>query len=154
MEETLQDRDRLIVWKVPRSVSSITNNSSIPDRGDIIVFNQTESSGALAAYDSKQLIKRVIALPGERIAIKNNTVAVYNETHPSGFNPDSTGDYSDKLITTSGEIDLVVPKDQVFVLGDNRPNSLDSRVFGPVHVDEVVGKLTFRIFPFNQVRSF
>lgn len=153
METTLQDQDRLIVWKVPRTISDITDEPYIPARGDIIVFNQSEGT-ELSAFNQKQLIKRVIALPGERVTVNNGEVTVFNDDNPRGFNPDITEDYSEKPLQTSGKIDLVVPEGDVFVLGDNRPNSLDSRVFGTIDSENIVGKLTFRVFPFNQIRSF
>lgn len=147
MEPTLEDGDRLIVWKVPRTVSRITGNAYIPGRGEVIVFSQPLEDGG----SGKQLIKRVIALPGERIAIRDNQITIYNAENPEGFSPniDSLGKPS-----TEGNIDLVVPEDQVFAVGDNRANSLDSRVFGAVPVEHIAGNLVLRIFPFNQIETF
>ena len=148
METTLQNHDRLIVLKLPKTVSKITRHPYVPKRADIIIFNLDEGS-----LGKRQLIKRVIALPGERITIKDSKVTVYNDENPDGFNPDSAP-YGKVIKYTSGDIDLVVPEGSVFVCGDNRPNSLDSRAFGPVSLDEVVGKLALRVYPFNKGQSF
>jgi signal peptidase I len=148
METTLQNRDRLIVNKLPRTISKITRRQYVPKRADIIIFNIDEG-----LQGKRQLIKRVIALPGERITIKDSKVTVYNEENPEGFNPDSAP-YGSVITYTSGDIDLVVPEGSIFLCGDNRPNSLDSRAFGPVSLDEVVGKLSLRVYPFNKGQSF
>jgi signal peptidase I len=153
MEQTLQNRDRLIVWKLPRTVSRITGNHFIPKRGDIIIFIKH----GIEQYDpghDKQLIKRVIGLPGERVLVENDKVTIYNSEHTEGFNPDETLGYSHVATTVPTKVDVVVPEGQVFVMGDNRPNSLDSRSFGAVPSDDVVGTLSYRIFPVNKARSF
>ena len=148
METTLQNRDRLIVLKLPKTVSKITRHPYVPKRADIIIFNLDEGLAG-----KRQLVKRVMALPGERITIKDSKVTVYNEENPNGFNPDSAP-YGSVIKYTSGDIDLVVPEGSIFVCGDNRPNSLDSRAFGPVSLDDVVGKLALRVYPLNKGKSF
>lgn len=152
MREALQNRDRLIVYKAPKTWARIFNNNYIPQRGEIIVFVK---KGLYENGDKneKQLIKRVVGLPGDRIIIKEGTVTVINTAHPSGYNPDTTGDYQ-PLGFTSGEIDYNVGENEIFVMGDNRGNSLDSRSFGPIQSDDIVGKLTLRILPFNQIKTF
>lgn len=148
MEPTLHDGNRLIVWKVPRTIARLTGNPYIPPRGEIIVFSQPNSAEA----PDKQLIKRVVALPGERIVVRNNRITIYNRDNPEGFNPDNV--IPDNLPPTDGNIDLTVPEGQIFVTGDNRTNSLDSRTFGTVSSDEVLGNLVLRIFPFNRIKTF
>lgn len=151
MEETLQNRDRLIVWKVPRTISRLTGNAYIPGRGEIIVFNRDDTA---ELGGQKQLIKRVIGLPGERVVVRDGHITIYNREHPNGFNPDTGGGYGDHSQDTQGTIDVTVPKGEVFVAGDNRPNSLDSRAFGTVPADGIVGNLAIRIFPFNKLKAF
>ncbi len=152
MEQTLQENDRLIVWKMPRTWARITGNPYIPERGDVIIFVEPslENYGQSA---KKQLIKRVIALPGERVEIEDGIVTVYNDQNPAGFQPDNALLGPDAE-NTPGTIDLVVPDDHVFVLGDNRSNSLDSRSFGPINANDIVGKLSFRVFPFSKAKHF
>ncbi|HMS23763.1 MAG TPA: signal peptidase I [Candidatus Saccharibacteria bacterium] len=146
MESTLSNNDRLIVSKVPKTWSKITKEPYIPARYDIIVFQKSESFG-LKEYDKIQLIKRVIALPGEKVVIKNGVVTVYTSEQPEGFNVDEGQDYASNIGNTGGEVNVKVENDEVFVLGDNRNNSLDSRVFGPINSNNIIGKLAFRIYP-------
>lgn len=153
MQRTLNDQDRLIVDKIPRTWARITNNPYIPNRGDIIIFNQANVSNSVGSSE-KQLIKRVIALPGERVVIDSGKITVYNNENPGGFNPDIKTGYGIDASFTPGNIDLVVPKNQVFVCGDNRQNSEDSRFFGPVRADEIVGKLVLRLLPFDKLQTF
>lgn len=153
MENTLQNGDKLIIWKVPRTWSKITHHDYIPSRGDIIVFTE----GGLSEYgqeDSKQLIKRVIALPGERVVVKDGTITVYNDEHPDGFQPDKSLPYGKNIPVTTGEADYTLGPDKIFVSGDNRPDSLDSRSFGPIDADQIIGKLVLRVFPVSQAQAF
>jgi signal peptidase I len=55
---------------------------------------------------------------------------------------------------TSGDIDVTLGADQLFVSGDNRPDSLDSRAFGPIDANQIIGKLVLRVFPINQAEAF
>lgn len=153
MQTTLSHGDRLIVDKLPRSWSRITGHPYIPNRGDIIIFNQPAGGNSVSGSD-KQLIKRVIALPGERVSIKSGKITVYNDSNPAGFNPDFKTGYSISSSFTPGNVDLVVPQNRVFVSGDNRQNSEDSRFFGPVPADKIVGKLVLRLLPFDKLQTF
>lgn len=155
MQTTLENGDHLVVWKVPRTWAHITGHPYIPDRGDVIIFNEPGLNDSIGQGSSdKQLIKRVIGLPGDRVVVKNGVVTIYNKAHPQGFEPDKTLPYGKVIPTTSGDIDITLAKDQIFVCGDNRPDSLDSRIFGPVNVNNIVGKLVIRILPLNEVKVF
>jgi len=153
METTLQDNDRLIVLKLPSTWARITRKPYVPKRGDIVIFHQNQGLDAFAEQ-GKQLVKRVIALPGERVVVKDGQVIVYNKEHPEGFQPDKTLPYGKVIVTTPGNIDMTIPEGEVFVCGDNRTNSLDSRSFGPVPAKDIVGKLALRIFPLSKAKSF
>jgi len=156
MQITLENKDHLIVWKIPRTVARITGNAYIPNRGDVVVFNDP-STGSYASSQDKQLIKRIVGLPNERVVIKNGKITVYNKEHPypqHGFSPDESLPYGKDIPTTPGNIDVTLKEDQLFVVGDNRSNSLDSRVFGPIEANDVVGKLLLRILPINTFKTF
>jgi len=150
MENTLQERDRLLVDKIPLTLSHLSGHQYLPKRGDIIIFNQ----GGLPGYiGSKQLVKRVIGLPGDRIVVKDGKVTIYNSAHTQGFDPDKTGGYHTASYTTGG-VDLRLGTKQLFVCGDNRANSEDSRFFGPIDSSQIVGKLSFRVYPFGKIQHF
>lgn len=155
MQETLHNNDRLIVWKMARSWARITGHEYVPNRGDVIVFTETGLANYGDSSNTKQLIKRVIGLPGDRVVVKDNFITIYNKDHPKGFDPAKTLDYG-KAITqkTSGNIDITLGKDQLFVCGDNRGDSLDSRIFGPIDAKDVIGKLVLRILPLSDAERF
>jgi signal peptidase I len=156
METTLQNADKLIIWKVPRTWARITGHNYIPGRGDVIIFNESDLL-ACGQAGTKQLVKRVIGLPGDRVVVAKGVYTIYNSSHLSGFNPDQTLPYFDHgkdLPVTAGNIDVVLSPSQLFVSGDNRPDSCDSRAFGPINADQIIGKLSLRVFPLNKVKTF
>lgn len=153
METTLANNDRLIVWKLPKTWAHITGHDYIPKRGDIVVFVEP----ALSQYGqdpSKQLIKRVIALPGERVQVRNGVLTVFNSDHPEGFQPDKTLPYGNVITQTPLDGDWTVGTGQLFVAGDNRGNSLDSRTFSPIDARNIVGKLVVRVLPLGDMKKF
>lgn len=154
MRSTLENSDHLIVWKVDRTIANLTGTTYIPNRGDVVIFNEPENAEPIGPT-GKQLIKRVIGLPGERVVIKGTEITVYNDQHPNGLNPDKELPYGEKIIFEKpNNLDVTVGDNQVFVAGDNRDNSLDSRVFGPLDADNIVGKLVVRILPLNTFKLF
>lgn len=153
MQETLHNKDLLIVNKIDHTLSKLTHQDYIPNRYDIIIFNRDESD-SYGKTNVRQLVKRVIGLPGEKVEVNNGVVTIFNKEHPNGFNPDEGKEYSKTIQTTPGQVDVKVQSGDIFVMGDNRTNSLDSRFFGPISNKDIVGKLTFRVFPLNKARSF
>jgi signal peptidase I len=153
MRTTLFNNDRLIVWKFGHTWARLTGHDYIPNRGDIIIFTDPHLS-ELNQDPSKQLIKRVIALPGERLVISDGVVTVYNQQHPNGFHPDTDLPYRRIAVDTAGTIDVTIPAGQLFVLGDNRTNSEDSRIFGPIEAKNIIGKLVIRILPLSNIKRF
>ncbi len=156
METTLQNNDRLIVWKLPRTWSRITGHQYVPKRGDIIILNESGLTSYGSSDDAKQLVKRVIGLPGDRIVIKDNVLTVYNTANPNGFRPDETLPYGETgaIPPTTNNLDVTLSSNELFVCGDNRPNSLDSRTFGAIQTSQVVGKLVARILPLSNIEKF
>lgn len=149
MQPTLEPGDRLVISKIGKTFSSIGGNEYIPKRGEVVVFHDPRGSSDL------QLIKRVVGLPGERVALNEGVITVYNDDNPDGFQPDELVDIDFEY--TSGRIETVVPENNLFVVGDNRrPNgSLDSRnELGTVSSDDIVGVLVLRLFPLSRARLF
>jgi signal peptidase I len=114
---------------------------SDPDRGDIVVFDPPVQS-------SKPYIKRVIALPGETVETRDGDVYIDGKQLEEP--------YVESGITDCNRAEceaVVVPEDHIFVLGDNRQNSSDSRVFGPVPIDSVQGKAWVVYWPLDEIGS-
>lgn len=149
MFPTLSNGDRLVISKVGKSWSNTFGSDFVPARGSIVVFDSPGS-------DTKQLIKRVIGLPGEKVIVENGMITIINDAHPEGFNPDE--DYSAVLPPdTTNKITTDVPEGHLFVAGDNRVggNSLDSRnMLGTVPLKNVVGTLILRILPLSDTEFF
>jgi signal peptidase I len=149
MESSLSNGDRLIVLKAPKTWAKIRGKYYIPRRGEIVVFNRPNA--IKYSGDDKQLIKRVIGLPGERVVVKAGKLTVYNKEYPQGFSPDDTGNWATAIKTTPIDTDTIVPENSVFVCGDNRSNSLDSRSFGSIDSDSIVGVATIRFLPLSSM---
>ena len=154
METTLNNNDRLIINKLPRTWAKITGHAFVPKRSDIIIFTKHNLDQYENSNGDKNIIKRVIGLPGERVVVKDNKLLIYNGENPKGFEPDKFYPYGANIASTPGNIDLTIPENEVFVCGDNRVNSLDSRTFGSVPVKDIVGRLSFRLFPLSDAKKF
>ena len=124
MNETLHNGEILILKKFDKSF----------DRYDVVVFKRKDS----------KLIKRVLALPGEKIKCVSGIIYVNNEEIDDSHAHGKTDDFSE----------VIVGENEYFVVGDNRENSFDSRFFGPVNKDSILGTTDFRLFPFNKFGSF
>lgn len=154
MESTLFTGDRLIVSRLPVTLSQLQNKSYVPDRGQVIVFKNPQYVPGLG---EEYIVKRVIAFPGERVVLKNGKYTVYNDQNPSGFNPDDESGENLAAKYTSGETDQVVTDDTLFVSGDHREGSYskDSRNgLGLIPYYDIIGPVSIRIFPFDKIRTF
>lgn len=155
METTMYTGDRLIVNRLPVTMSKLQNKNYTPKRGQIIVFKNPNYNASLGK--DEYIVKRVIAFAGERVTVKNGTTTVYNKESPNGFNPDSTVNKNEPGQPTSGNVDTVVPKGTIFVMGDHRQGnySCDSRnCMGSIPLYDIVGPVSLRIFPFTKIRGF
>ena len=126
MIPTLQINDRVLVNKF---IYRFTE----PERGDIVVFESIEDPDT-------DLIKRVVALPGDRVAVRSGRLVVNGEIQKEPFTNKKFPDTSFFSATT-------VPKNYVFVMGDNRANSQDSRAFGPLPEKNIEGEAFLRFWP-------
>ena len=141
MQPTLHDKDRVFV-------SIIGYKLSQPKNQDVIIFTPS--------IDPKHYyIKRIIGVPGDTVEIKGGKVFVnstqLNETY---LKPD-TFTQAGSYLQRSDKFNIIVPKDTVFVMGDNRGGSEDSRdpLLGPIPIKSIKGHAIFRIFPFNNTKK-
>ena len=114
-------------------------------RGEVVVFHYPLDS-------SKYYIKRVIGVPGETIEIKKGKVAIYNDDNPEGFFIDES--YLPRDGITNGDIKKKLARNEYFVLGDNRPASSDSRQWGTLPKNDIVGRVWIRAWPINEATIF
>lgn len=136
MENTLKENDYIFVSR------QAYNLFGDPKEGDIIVF---ESGLLTEAGEDKLLVKRIIAIPGDTIAIKDGWVILNGEPLEEAYTKEGY---------TATEMDeITIPEGNLFAMGDNRQNSMDSRDsrVGMVDVDSVVGKAFFRLYPFSKI---
>ena len=138
MEPSLSDREYLLV-------DEISYRFGEPERGDVVVFRYPR--------DPKQFyIKRVIALPGERVTVENSVVTVFNTENPNGFVLNE-GEYLPTDEFTSGDSDVTLAPDNFFVMGDNRDASFDSRRWGALPDEFIIGRALLRIFPIAKAEA-
>lgn len=136
MMPTLHDADRMIVSKWSNYIGTY-------ERGDIVVFHATES---------KDYIKRVIAIPGDTLEYQGDQLYINGEAYDEPYLDEYKSQMDGMFLTEDFTLEqvtgsVVVPEDQYFVMGDNRQNSRDSREIGFVDKEQIVGKTNFIMWP-------
>src|SRR5918912_698970 len=135
MVPTLEVGDRVFVNKFIYSFHE-------PNRGDIVVFKSVEGSTEGGQED---LIKRIVGLPGDEISVQDGVLFVNGERQEEPYvNP--------RLPDTSSFAPMTVPKGEVFLMGDNRADSRDSRFFGPVPFENIEGKAVIIFWPPGHIK--
>lgn len=136
MDPTFADGQYLIV-------DELTYRTHAPERGDVIVFKYPKDP-------SKYFIKRIIGLPNETVKIDGGKVTIFGVESPEGrpLNEEYIKNISFDSITEK------LGNEEYFAMGDNRGNSLDSRVWGPLPKENIVGRVLVRLFPFQTVKFF
>ena len=126
-------------------VYSDSMNTSLRD-GDVIIayrlFKKLNRKDVIIAYSKSQninVIKRIVALPGDTVTILNNDVQINGKKI---HEPYATYKTSQKKIVT-----FTIPKGSYFIMGDNRNNSIDSRNYGPVPIDKILAKVVLMVYP-------
>lgn len=128
-------------------VDKLTPRWSPYERGDIVVFQPPETSPGEAAVP---FIKRVIGLPGETVELRGGKVYVNDLEleEPYIFEEDGVAQPTDPQ--ADGRTEWLVPDGQLLVMGDNRGNSSDSRIFGPIEIGDVIGRAWLRYWPIDR----
>ena len=137
MFPTLKDKDYLIVNKLMYKLDK-------PEREDIIVV---KSKLLDENNKNKKIVKRIIGLPSDHVVIEDGYVYINDKKLEEEYLND---------FQTIGNVDIIVPNNEIFVLGDNRSNSMDSRdsSVGTIKISDIVGKVVIRILPINKVTIF
>lgn len=136
MLPNLNDRDRLVIEKV----SLYTHKY---ERGEIVIFKPNNETKDI-------YIKRIIGLPGDKVEIKDGRVYVNNKKLNESYLKSDIYTAAD----ANQYSNLIVPPDCLYVLGDNRAVSEDSRYIGPVPIENVRGHAVLRVYPFNHLKTF
>lgn len=145
--KTMPSRGDIITFEAP------TSDSYIYDKNNVVAKYSNEPVSSwdkfvhyVLEYNKDSYIKRVIALPGEHLELKDGKVYINGEILNEPYlQPDVTTDVTDR----TPYYDLVVPENCVFVMGDNRPVSTDSRAFGCIPLEKIESKVWIRFWPFD-----
>ena len=145
MEATMFQDNRVLVNKLSYRLHDI-------HRGDVVVFDRVTVDGQVVQHDD--LIKRVIALGGEKISITDCKVFIDGKLLPEPYLNDY--DLAQTVIEDRCRVpmmeEMIIPNNQLFVMGDNRPQSFDSRMFGPIEQNLVVGRAFVIIWPLSAAK--
>lgn len=172
MVPTFQPNDRLILNRLYRTLKTT------PQRGDIITFEaptianstgeKVDLENPVAKYTNKtnglvskffynvveitkkSYIKRVIGLPGDHVEIKYGSVYINGEKLEEDY---LSSDVKTESVNGGQYLDIIVPEKTVFVMGDNRPDSIDSRKFGCIPYEKIEGKIVLRFWPLNKFET-
>ena len=139
MEPNFNDNQYLII-------DELSYRLRTPERGEVIVFKYPEDP-------SQYYIKRIVGLPGETIEIVNGLVIVYNGENPGGKALEENR-YLESGQKTLGNMRITLAYDEYFVLGDNRNVSSDSRRWGPLKKEYIIGRAWFRAWPAAKASFF
>ena len=140
MLPTLQIQDKILVEKLTPKITSKSNLSKLKNK--IIVFNVPEQLIEAGYGSDIALIKRVIGVPGDKVEVKEG-ILYLNDIAQNNYISDKNINYS------IGP--YVVPEKSLWVMGDNRNNSMDSHIWGFLPYEKVIGKAIFRYWPLNNI---
>ena len=140
MEPNFHNSDYLIIDELSYRLRE-------PQRGEVVVFKFPQDT-------SQYYIKRIIGLPGETLKIERNRITIFNQEHPEGLTlQEYYLDESARQVDL-GEIKITLGEDEFYVLGDNRRASYDSRRWGILPRNDIVGRVWVRAWPIQAVAAF
>lgn len=151
MRTTLETGDRILINKLPKTWSKLNGRQYVPKRGEVIVAKKRQSAllgSSSFSIGEQAWVKRVIGLPGERVVIQEGVIKVQKPGESGFLNPDQGAAWEAQLQQPIAEVvDVTLAADEIFIVGDNRPGSIDSRSFGPVKIDDIIGRATVDLTP-------
>ncbi len=127
-------------------IDEISYRFEDPERGEVVIFKYPKDP-------SQYYIKRIIGLPNEIVEIKDGEIMIYNQKNPKGFLLDESAYLAEK-IKTPNDTYLKLGSDEYFVLGDNRRASSDSRIWGPLEENLIIGRVWLRAWPFDTAKVY
>jgi signal peptidase I len=137
MEPNFENGDYLFVDELSYRIKE-------PQRGEVVVFKYPNDI-------SQRYIKRIIGLPGETVEVKDGMVDILNKAGEKVLKEES---YIPQGVLTLGDINITLKENEYFVLGDNRVASSDSRRWGPVPKQDIIGRVFFRVWPLATLTKF
>lgn len=137
MEPAFENGDYLII-------DEISYRFGNPERGEVIVFKYPKNP-------SQKYIKRIVGLPGETIGVESGEIIIFNK---EGSQILDESNYLSSSIQTPGDVKVTLAENEYFVLGDNRFSSADSRSWGTLPEENIVGRVIFRAWPFANLAKF
>lgn len=140
MDPTFETGDYLVVNKIGYRMGE-------PQRGQVVIF---EFPLPIKGEEGKNLIKRIVGLPGETVVLNGTNVTIVNTEHPEGIRLDE----SFITYTAPASMSVTLGADEYFVLGDNRPVSYDSRSWGILPRKYIIGTPLVRLFPFTKISIY
>ncbi len=126
-------------------VDELTYHFREPARNDVVIFRYPN-------YPETFYIKRIIGLPGESLSMKDGKITLTNKDFPKGFIFDDS--HVNKEIRTYDTLDITLGNTEYFVMGDNRANSSDSRLWGPLERKHIMGRPFVTMYPLNKIGFF
>ncbi len=135
MEPNFHNNDYILTDKISLKLHA-------PERGNVVIFKSPNNPEV-------DYIKRVIGLPGEKVKVLNGYVYVNDKKLNEPYLADRTNLFPGSFVQEG--IDITVPEEEYFVMGDNRPHSSDSREFGPIQGNSIIGKAFIRYWPITNI---
>ena len=145
MQPILHSGDKMLVNQLPATIARMNRREYVPKRGDIVVtqarFGIQDQSDSAQTNSTTYIVKRVLGLPGERVVVQDGRTYIYNAQHPEGFDVDEKSAWSASYTpgSTVEQLDIQLGESELFIAGDNRDESIDSRLNGPIRTHEIVG---------------
>ena len=127
-------------------VDKLSYEHGDPERNSVVIFKFPENS-KFTAEEGKNLIKRVIGLPGDTVTMSGDTVTITNTANPKGF----VLDQSYLAHQMPANFTVTLKADEYFVMGDNRPASFDSRSWGVLPRADIIGRPVLRLWPLSEI---